>query len=231
MLNIKDLFVSYGDHQVLNGLNLNLDLGKIHGLAGLNGSGKSTLLNTIFGFIKSESGTITLNNASINRTKIGYLETNNYLYHRLSIREYLELFLSNEKTESRFDIEGWLNLFNLSGNEFTEELSTGMRKKVAFLCLLAQNKEVLLLDEPFNGLDMESVQILNLVMAKLRSVGKTIVITSHIIETLTGNCDYIHTLVKGQIEDSFAKDDFQKLNAVFLGDFLQGVEKRVLGLF
>ncbi len=232
MIEIKDLCVSYGNHAVLKSLNLNLEQGKIHGLAGLNGSGKSTLLNTLFGFVEPDSGSISVNGKALDTNKIGYLETQNYLYHRLKIREYVGLFARSTSSETKsFDLNGWLELFSLSGEEFTEELSTGMRKKVALLCLIAQNKEVLLLDEPFNGLDMESVLVLNLVLKELQKNGKTIVITSHIIETLLGNCDQIHTLVQGEISASYFPPDFEKLNAEFLGDFVRKAGIAVSELF
>ena len=229
MLTISNLTVSYGKHKVLENISLNLTLGQIHGFAGLNGSGKTTLLNTIFGFVVPDNGQVQIGQKPIEKGSIGYLETQNYLYHRLTISEFVGLFVSNSLV--KFELNDWMKVLNLNGNEVTDELSTGMRKKVALLCLIAQDKNLLLLDEPFNGLDMESVLILNLVLKELKKAGKTILITSHIIETLTENCDQIHTLVQGKIEASYFPNDFEKLKTEFLGDFMVKASTQVENLF
>lgn len=208
MLTIKDLHMSYSKKtEVLKGLSLSMEEGEIHGLAGLNGSGKTTLLNSLYGFIRPDRGIVLLGDYPLQRKDIAYLEAENYFYTYMTGREYLNLFPSNDG----FGIDGWQQLFSLPFDDITESYSTGMRKKLALLAVLKQDKPVMILDEPFNGLDLESTHLLDMILAKLRGKGKTILITSHIYESLTSCCSYIHYLADGIIARSYKKEEFPLL--------------------
>ena len=91
-----------------------------------------------------------------------------------------------------------------------DDYSTGMKKKLALMGILKQNKPIMILDEPFNGLDIETCRIIRQILLKLKERDKTIIITSHIIETLTNLCDYIHYLEKGKIKYTKNKNDFKE---------------------
>lgn len=209
MLRIDSLSVSYGKNKkVIEGLTLHLEEGKIHAIAGLNGSGKTTLLNTIFGFLEPDEGTITFNNVPLTKRQIGYLETSNFFYSRITGCEYLEIFrLANPA----FSIEKWNELFELPLNDLIETYSTGMKKKLAFMGVLCLDKPVMMLDEPFNGVDLKSNQKLKNIIKILSGRGKTIIITSHILESLISLCDTIHYLNNKKIEFSFNKEEFGKV--------------------
>ena len=86
-----------------------------------------------------------------------------------------------------------------------------MRKKLALLAVLKPDKPIVVLDEPFNGLDLESAHILTLILQQLREGGKTVLVTSHVFETLTSCCDYIHHIDHGTIDRSYSKDQFEML--------------------
>jgi ABC-2 type transport system ATP-binding protein len=86
-----------------------------------------------------------------------------------------------------------------------------MKKKLALLGIIKQNKPVIILDEPFNGLDIEMCRIVRLILLKLKETGKTIIVSSHVLETLTNLCDYIHYLESGNIKYSKPKEDFVAL--------------------
>ena len=204
MISIDGFSYSYdGTTNVLNGLNLDLVKGSIHGVVGLNGAGKTTLLNAVFGLIKPDSGTATFDGEQLSKRHIAFLPTENYFFPNITGDEYLALF-RNEG----FDLEAWNRLFELPLDRIIDGYSTGMKKKLALLGILKMDKLILILDEPFNGLDIESGRILRSILLKLKGKGKTVIITSHIIESLTNMCDHIHYLESGQIQFSKGKDAF-----------------------
>jgi ABC-2 type transport system ATP-binding protein len=207
MIKIHDLVVKYGKHTVLDHLNLSIKASTVHGLVGLNGSGKTTLLNTIYGIKKQEKGDILYHSAPVKRKDTGYLETVNYFYPRIKGKEYLEFF--NQQNPA-FDIARWKEFFELPLDKLIDDYSTGMKKKLAFLGVICLDREILVLDEPFNGVDMETVQKIKSLLLKLKS-SKTIIITSHILESLLNICDSISYLKGGKIQFTHGKKDFNAL--------------------
>ncbi|NLD28763.1 MAG: ATP-binding cassette domain-containing protein [Myxococcales bacterium] len=204
MIIIKNLTISYNKYQrVIDNLNLSLDENLIHGIVGLNGAGKTTLLNTLYGLKKPVAGTIQFDNKEINKNSVAYLVTENFFYSSITGKEYLSLFKNNE-----FDIDRWNKLFNLPLNKIIDGYSTGMKKKLALLGVLKQDKPLMILDEPFNGLDIETCRIIRMILLRLKERNKTIIVTSHIIETLTNLCDFIHYLEAGKIKFSRDKSGF-----------------------
>ncbi len=208
MIDISNIHLSYKKNQVLRGLNLQLPEGTVQGIAGLNGSGKTTLLNTIYQKLKPDQGTIIYNGQPLKRQYIAYLETHNYFYSRITGGEYLGLFKANNPD---FDIKKWNDLFSLPLDHLTDTYSTGMKKKLAFMGILSLQRPIFILDEPFNGLDLETNENLKAILRVLKSKGKTIIITSHILETLTTICDNIHYLNQGVIEQSFSHENYEAL--------------------
>ncbi len=209
MIIIKNLKVSYHKKNcIIDDLNLSLEDGLIHGIVGLNGAGKTTLLNTIYGLKKAESGSVLFNNEELNKKSVSYLVTENFFYSNVTGREYLNLF----KNEA-FNIDVWNQLFSLPLDKVIDDYSTGMKKKLALLGILKQNRPVIILDEPFNGLDIETCRIIRMILLRLKEKGKTFIITSHVIETLTNLCDYLHYLEDGKIKynkDKSGFADFEK---------------------
>lgn len=206
MISISNLSVEYKKNEkIINSLNLELGNGLIHGIVGLNGAGKTTLLNTIYGLKKSISGEILLNNKKLTKKNTSYLVTENFFYSNITGREYLALF-KNKK----LDLYKWNELFKLPLDQIIDNYSTGMKKKLALMGILKQDKKIMILDEPFNGLDIETCRIIRLILLRLKEKGKTILITSHIIETLTNLCNHIHLLEKGKIKYSKGKDEFSE---------------------
>ena len=209
MLTIRNLQVEYKkESPVLKGINLSMEPGKIHGLVGLNGAGKTTLLNTLYAFIRPSEGSVLYKDTDLKRKDIAYLEAENYFYPYMTGREYLNLFPAGK---NGFDTESWQQLFHIPLDDITENYSTGMRKKLALLAVLKPDKPILILDEPFNGLDLESAHILTLILQQLREGGKTVLVTSHVFETLTSSCDQIHHIDHGIIDHSYSKEQFGML--------------------
>jgi len=204
MISIRNLDISYdGEIKVLNDLNLELEENSIHGIVGLNGAGKTTLLNSVYGLQKINAGSITWKKARLTKKEISYLVTENFFYSNITGSEYLSLFKNKN-----FDTNKWNELFALPLNDIIDTYSTGMKKKLAIMGILKQDKPIMILDEPFNGLDIETSRIIRSVLLKLKEKGKTVIITSHIIETLTNLCDQIHYLEKGKILFSKGKSEF-----------------------
>lgn len=210
MIIIENLVVSYNKgHNVIDSLNLTLSQNSINGIVGLNGAGKTTLINSIYGLKSIDTGIIKYNDVKINKKKISFLETENYFYSNITAREYLSLFKNRQ-----FDIEKWNKLFSLPLDTIIDDYSTGMKKKLALIGTLKQDKPIMILDEPFNGLDIETCRIIRQILLKLKEQNKIIIITSHIIETLTNLCDYIHYLENGKIKYSNNKSEFKEFERI-----------------
>ena len=217
MLDLQNLSINYGKHRVIDQLNLQLETAKIHGLVGFNGSGKTTLIQSIFGIKKLNDGSILLNGNKINRNDIAYLPTSNFFYSYITGREYLSLFpLKNPYYKQ----EIWEELMHVPLDDLIEHYSTGMKKKLALMAILKLDKKIILLDEPFNGLDLESGKILNLLLDRLADRGKTVLVTSHIIETLTASCHQIHLLEKGKIQKTFNREQFDTIEKELFEKFV-----------
>lgn len=205
MISIKDLTISYGPTTVIDQLHLDLQIGYIHGLVGLNGSGKTTLLNTMHGLIIPKSGSIHFNENPLSKRDISFLPTENYFYPNITGREYLSLLKNVD-----FKTDQWNELFRLPLDQIIDSYSTGMKKKLALMGVLKQNKSILILDEPFNGLDIETGRTLHTILSRLKQTGKTILITSHILDSLTDLCDQIHYLEEGKVKFTKGKEAFQE---------------------
>jgi ABC-2 type transport system ATP-binding protein len=222
MILINDLNFSYDKQsKVLDSISLSLAENNIHGIVGLNGAGKTTLLNALYGLIKSDSGTIQHEGKTVTKKEMSYLVTENFFYSNITGREYLSLF-----NNSTFNTDQWNGLFLLPLDQIVDGYSTGMKKKLAFMSVLKQEKPIMILDEPFNGLDIETCRIIRSILMRLRDKGKTIIITSHIIETLTNLCDYIHYLENGTIKYSKEKHDF----AEFERELFESIENKNIEL-
>lgn len=208
MINLKKIYFSYPGKMILSNLNWTLETAKIHGLVGANGSGKTTLLNVIAGYNKIEKGEVLWHSQVLKPLSLAFLETENFFYSRIKGKEYVQLF---SKKDKKFDMEGWNKIIDLPLNNLTETYSNGMKKKLAFMGLLALNRDLILLDEPFNGLDMDSVEKMKKIILQLKQNGKTIIITSHIFESLLSICDTLSQLDKGVITRVYKKNEFALL--------------------
>lgn len=207
MIEIKDLTKRYGDKIVLNNINLKFNKGKVYGIVGENGAGKTTLFRCISGLekhdgkIKSEFNPL--------KNYIGLLLTNPYFFTRITGREYLQL-LCNARRVKIEDFEKQ-NIFNLPLNQYASTYSTGMKKKLAITAILLQKSEVFILDEPYNGVDIQSNLIITELILELKKLNRTLIISSHIFSTLNDTCDEIHLLEKGELIKTVQKENFKEL--------------------
>jgi ABC-2 type transport system ATP-binding protein len=214
MLELKNISVGYGQNTILKDLNLSCNAGEIHGILGWNGAGKTTLFKTIFGFLTPKSGEIHLNNQKITQNQISYLETDNYFYPYLRGREYLQLLGG----EHNLLIQQWADIFELPLDAPVDTYSTGMSKKLAIAGIILQDRPVLLLDEPFNGIDLESSEKLLFILEKLKKAGKIILLSSHILPSLTSVCSQISMLQTGSFKQTYQPAQFDDLEAILKAD-------------
>lgn len=208
MISIQNLSVKFGNNQILNNININFPKKNVHGIVGLNGAGKTTFFNSLAKTLKPDTGYVTLNNTALSIKDTAYLETVNFFYSRITGMEYLKIF---KQTNPDFSLTILQDYFKLPLDELVENYSTGMKKKLALLAVLKQNKPIFVLDEPFNGLDLETNKIVEIIITTLKQKDKTVFVSSHIIEPLLTICDSIHLLDKGVFVKSFDKKDFDKI--------------------
>jgi ABC-2 type transport system ATP-binding protein len=207
MIKIENLSKKYGKKEVLKSIDISFEKGKVYGLVGENGSGKTTLFRCITGLEKYK-GEISSDVIKL-KDSLGVLFTDPFFFSKITGKEYIQL-LSNARGETLQDIEE-KNIFDLPLNEFASNYSTGMKKKLALLAILLQENQYYILDEPFNGIDIQSNIIVTEIIHKLRDLGKTILMSSHIFSTLSDTCDEIYLLDNGSIIKRVFKEDFKKL--------------------
>ncbi len=205
MISIRNLTFGYGDHAVLDCPDMSFEEGLVHGIVGLNGAGKSTFFNLLAKYLKPHTGNIQRNGQPLQIEEIGFLETNNYFYSNITGNEYLRIF---PLTNTQFKLELMNTLFQLPLRDLVSSYSTGMKKKLALLALLQQDVPVYILDEPFNGLDMESNKVVEMIIGSLKGKGKTVFISSHMLSPLVHGCDLIHILQKGNFNKTYSRDQF-----------------------
>ena len=224
MLEITKLHKAYGSHVVLHDVSLTLRPGTIHGLVGANGAGKTTLLHCLYGLEPEFAGTVHGPAGQAVRDITGMLPYDPFFYPRLTGREYLEFSLQ-ARGRPVVDFSGWNRLLELPLDQCADEYSAGMRKKLALLALLVQDFAYLILDEPFNGLDMESNLLLKEILRRLRNRGTGILLTSHILGSLTETADEITVLVAGRVQRHYQASEFSTLET----DLLDSLHREKLG--
>lgn len=228
MLRIDQLVAGYGGAPVLRGVNLESEPGVIHGILGRNGAGKTTLFRTIYGFKEKEEGSVTLSGEPLTNRSIAFLETNPFFYSYMKGKEYLGIIAADN---DEFDQDKWNAIFDLPLDELVDTYSTGMRKKLAFMGMLALNRPILILDEPFSGVDVESNEKIYQILNRLKAQGKIILLSSHILSSFTGVCDRISVLVEGQFERTYEQEEFAELEASIKADIHRNIDNTLNELF
>lgn len=207
MIKIEKLSKNYGDKIVLSDINLSFEKGKVYGIVGENGSGKTTLFRCIAGIEKC-SGRIISDLVPL-KNHLGLLLTEPYIFDKITGKEYIQLLLNARKVHIS-DIDS-RNIFNLPLGQYASTYSTGMKKKLTLTAILLQENDYYILDEPFNGVDIQSNMVIIEVINRLKELGKTVLISSHIFSTLADTCDEISLLKEGVLIKTVYKADFESL--------------------
>ncbi len=208
-LEVKDFSAWYTGTVALKNMQLLVSDNQIHGILGSNGAGKTTFFKSLAGLHKMVDGKILLNGQPIRGSSIALLETDPYFYPYMKGWEYLRL-AGNASKEQR---QKWADLLSLPLNSYIHTYSTGMKKKLAFSAIVLQNRPVMLLDEPFNGVDLEGTEIMTRVLASLQSEGRIIIVSSHILSMLTAMSNKISYLWDKAIYHTFLPHEYDYLTA------------------
>lgn len=210
MIKIENLSKNYGNKEVLKSLDMEFQKGGVYGIMGANGAGKTTLFKCISG-LENYQGEII---SELNPLKdyLGLLWTVPYMFSKITGREYIRLLCDarNIKIENIDD----KNIFDLPLDKFASQYSTGMKKKLALNAVLLQQNQIFIFDEPFNGVDIQSNMIVEQLIFELKNLGKTILISSHILKTLSSVCDEIYYLNEGKLKHHLLKNEFEQLEFI-----------------
>ncbi len=224
MIKIKELSKLFGNKEVLKNLSMEFSKGNVYGIVGENGAGKTTLFRCIAG-LESYSGEI-ISDVMPLKNHLGLLLTEPFFFTMMTGREYIRL-LCNARGKTNVDIDN-KNIFDLPLEQYASTYSTGMKKKLAITAILLQENEYFILDEPFNGVDIQSNIILTEIILKLKELNKVVIISSHIFSTLSDTCDEIHLLRKGEQIKSVNKTGFkdleQEMKEITIGNLIKNLE-------
>lgn len=203
ILNINGLSKSYGKVKALNNLNLQINQGEVFGILGPNGSGKTTTLGILLSVLNADSGTFSWNGqepSKYDRKKIGsLLETPNF-YPYLTAKQNLSIVCKiKQVSESEVGrVLSIVDLINRSNSKF-KTFSLGMKQRLAIASALLGDPEILVLDEPTNGLDPQGIAEIRAIILDLAAAGKTIIMASHILDEVEKVCTHVAVLKLGNL--------------------------------
>ncbi|EGQ1612649.1 TPA: ABC transporter ATP-binding protein [Staphylococcus pseudintermedius] len=206
-LKIEQVTKKFGQFTAVNQISFELEKGKMLGFLGRNGAGKTTTFRMILGLSEPTEGRITYNGRVINHTMynhIGYLPEERGLHPKLTVTEeltYLATLKGKDKPAIRKAIDYWLERFKITENRHKkiEALSKGNQQKVQLLASMLHEPELLILDEPFSGLDPVNVELLKQAVKDLNAQGTTIIFSSHRMEHIEELCDALCILKRGEM--------------------------------
>ncbi len=223
ILSVENLCKNYGAVQALKGVTFSVPTGSVFGILGPNGSGKTTMLGIIMDILKPTTGSYTLFDAlpdENSRRKIGtFLETPNF-YHYLSAVRNLKITAAI-KERGEEDIPKVLEMVNLTERKDSRfsTYSLGMKQRLAIASCLLGNPDVLIFDEPTNGLDPVGIAEIRELIKQLHQQGKTIIMASHLLDEVEKVCTHVAILKKGKlvatgdVNEILANDDIVELGA------------------
>ncbi|RIO31285.1 ATP-binding cassette domain-containing protein [Staphylococcus saprophyticus] len=206
-LEVKNLTKNFNHFTAVKNFNFKVNKGQMLGFLGRNGAGKTTTFRMLLGLTKQSEGSITYNNKKIDKTIynfIGYLPEERGLHPKRKVKEEVK-FLAKIKgmnnTEIEKELDYWFEKLNISKykNKKIETLSKGNQQKVQFLTSIIHRPDLLILDEPFSGLDPVNVENLKQVVKELNEQGTTIIFSSHRMDHVEELCDEICLIDKGEI--------------------------------
>lgn len=242
MLKVENVTKKYGDLIAVNNLSFSVKKGEIFGLLGLNGAGKTTTFRMILGLIDDYSGKITLDGKKIDYSitdKIGFLTEERSLLTKLTVLEQIKYYgalksIPDDKIEQKLDY--WLERFEIPEykNKKIKELSKGNQQKVQFISAIINDPELLILDEPFSGLDPINVELFKKIILELKDKGTSIIFSSHRMEHVELFCEKLVVLVKGKsVIQGYLKDiknNFKKKNIYVKGNIDIEEVKKIKGV-
>src|SRR5881227_3181973 len=210
-VDIENVTKRYAEHVAVSNLTLRVPTGSVYGLLGPNGAGKTTTIRMILNIIAPDAGSISIFGRPSNDPQItqrmGYLPEERVLYRKMQVRRVLK-FLAELKgvrgSEADRRIDEWLDRLSLRtpekdwGAAKVDELSRGMQQKVQFIGTLLHDPDLVILDEPFSGLDPINAQALKDTVVDLRHRGKTVIFSTHLMDNAERLCDAVCIIARGE---------------------------------
>jgi ABC-2 type transport system ATP-binding protein len=209
-IEVRGLRKSFGTKDAVAGIDLDIAAGSLAGLVGPNGAGKTTSLSMMTGLLRPDAGRILINGHDVwadpvaAKAIIGVVTAEARMFERLSGEEMLEYagrLHGLAAAEARTRVAQLLDVLDLAadGKRLVADYSTGMRKKTALGCALIHNPSVLFLDEPLEGVDPISADVIRRLLTRLAGSGSTVLFSSHVMELVEQVCDHVSIIDKGQI--------------------------------
>ena len=206
-LRVERVSKRFGDFTAVEDLSFDVRAGRVFGFLGPNGAGKTTTIRMIVGITIPDEGKVELFGSKITpaiRDRIGYLPEERGLYKKMKVLDQLRYFaalkgVSQKEADKRIDF--WLDRMQLSEwkTKKTTDLSKGMSQKIQFIATMLHNPDLLILDEPFSGLDPVNVEFMKEVIAEIKAQDKTIIFSTHLMETAEKLCDDIILMDKSRM--------------------------------
>lgn len=219
-LSIESLTVRRGGRCVLEACTLSLRQGQVHAVVGHNGAGKTTLFDTVFGFLAPESGQVRLGTRALQQSDVAYMPTTLELYPGLTGREVLTLFGHGRLAPIT---ERQATALDVPIDDIIDSYSYGTRRKLALVGVLSLRRPVLLLDEPFEALDVVSRRIVRHLLRRAAEEGQTVLFSAHELESLATFCDSVSLLQSGAVQGQYPAVTMPTLEALLA----RAVDRRV----
>jgi len=206
ILSLRNVQKSYHNHTAVNDVSFDIQEGSIFGLLGPNGAGKTSLIRIITGITGADSGEIIFNGQNINNMRaaqIGYLPEERGLYKKMKVGEqlmYLAQLKGLSSRDAKKSIQLWFEKFDIGDwwNKKIQELSKGMQQKIQFVATVMHNPKLIILDEPFSGLDPINTNLIKSEIDELNRNGASIVFSTHRMEQVEEICEHIVLINQGQ---------------------------------
>ena len=242
IIELKGITKTYGNHKAVDDLSLNVPKGSIYGFIGPNGSGKTTTIRMIMNILYPDSGNIMLSGKESIGAKmenVGYLPEERGLYSKMKVRDIVKFYGELKGVKDLNSVaDMWLKKFDLTkwADKKVEALSKGMSQKVQFIITVIDHPKLIILDEPFSGLDPVNAEIIKEEILKLRDKGSTIIFSTHDMSVAEKMCDYIFMIYKGKkvldgtltsIQEKFGQDTLRVQTESGAARFneIKGIEK------
>ncbi|PHN03332.1 ABC transporter ATP-binding protein [Flavilitoribacter nigricans] len=206
VLQLQDVVKQYHRHKAVDEVSFSVPQGSIFGLLGPNGAGKTSLIRIITTITRADTGHVFFEGEPLNTAhpmQIGYMPEERGLYKKMKVGEHL-IYLARlkglDKATARQKINAWLEKFEITDwwNKKVDELSKGMQQKIQFISTVVHEPRLLILDEPFSGLDPINTNLIKEEIFKLHQSGTTIIFSTHRMEQVEEICEYIVLINKGQ---------------------------------
>lgn len=242
MLKVENISKSYGDLKAVDNLSFAVKEGEVFGLLGVNGAGKTTTFRIIMGLLEADGGKVTLDGHAIDydqTDKIGFLTEERSLLLKMNVFDqvmfYGVLKGMDEKTIEE-ELDKWLDRFNIKDYKYRKikELSKGNQQKVQFITAIINNPKLLILDEPFAGLDPINVEMFMEVIREFRKRGSITIFSTHRMEHVELFCQKLVILVRGKVVlEGNVKDikkNYRKKNIIVNGDLDNETVRKINGV-